>query len=85
MRGVCPDKHLRILYFNARSLYPKLDELRALCDMEKPDIVSITETWLYEDICESESYIIGTSVLGVTGIDMVVGLPCSYLKNWNSK
>ena len=27
--------------------------------MEKPDIVSITETWLYEDICESESYIIG--------------------------
>ena len=45
MRGVCPDKHLRILYFNARSLYHKLDELRALCDMEKPDIVSITETW----------------------------------------
>ena len=50
---------MRILYFNARSLYPKEDELRALCDMEKPDIVSITETWLYEDICESESYIIG--------------------------
>ena len=82
MRGVCPDKHLRILYFNARSLYPKLDELRALCDMEKPDILSITETWLYENLNPT---LLGTSVLGVTGIDMVVGLPCSYLKNWNFK
>ena len=45
---------LCIKYFNARSLYPKLDELRAVCEMEKPDMVCITETWLHEDILTSE-------------------------------
>ena len=45
MQGAHPDKrgktecsgHLRMLYFNARSLHPKFDELCAQCDMEKPD------------------------------------------------
>ena len=48
-----------MLYFNARSLYPKFDELCAQCDMEKPDIVCLTETWLCEDITESECVIPG--------------------------
>ena len=52
-------KNLRILYFNARSLYPKLDELSAQCDIEKPDVVCLTETWLSEDIMESECAIPG--------------------------
>ena len=55
-------KNLRILYFNARSLYPKLDELSAQCDIEKPDVVCLTETWLSEDIMESECAIPGTNV-----------------------
>ena len=60
--GDCPDKHmtnecsnyLRTLYFNGRSLYPKLDELYAQCDTEKLDVVCLTETWLCADIIESE-------------------------------
>ena len=65
VRGDRPDKHkhkqLRILYFNARSLYPKLDELHALCDIERPEVVCITETWLCGDIGESEFSIPGYS------------------------
>ena len=67
MQGAHPNKrgkiecsnNLRILYFNARSLYPKFDELCAQYDMEKPDVVCITETWLCEDIIESECVIRG--------------------------
>ena len=50
MRGDRLDKQLHIIYFNARSLSPKIDELRIVCELEKPDIVCITETWLCDDI-----------------------------------
>ena len=33
----------------ARSLCPKFDELCVVCDLERPDIVCVTETWLCED------------------------------------
>ena len=63
MRGVRPDKHkqLHIVYYNARSLYPKLDELHALCYIERPEVVCITETWLCDDIGELEVSIPGYS------------------------
>ena len=48
-----------MLYFNARSLSPKLDELRVLCDFNKPEIVCITETWLCDDISLTECSISG--------------------------
>ena len=35
-----------ILYFNVRSLLPKLDDLRIICSLHSPDIVCITESWL---------------------------------------
>ena len=35
---------------NARSLFPKLDELTALLAMSPVDLVAITESWLHEDI-----------------------------------
>ena len=53
------EKQLQVLYFNARSLTPKLNELRVLCDLRKPDIVCITESWLREDIGLSECSIHG--------------------------
>ena len=43
-----------MFYFNARSLFPKLDELKLLCVNHSPDIVCITETWLSHDILDSE-------------------------------
>ena len=50
----CSSTQLSIFYFNARSLFPKLDELKLLCVTHSPDIVCITETWLSSDILDSE-------------------------------
>ena len=37
---------LSVIYFNARSLFKKLDELIAVINFYKPDLVMICETWL---------------------------------------
>ena len=42
------------MYFNARSILPKVDELRALCVTHKPNIVCIVESWLDDTIANSE-------------------------------
>ena len=35
-----------ILYFNARSISPKLDDLRAVVAAQNPSIICIVESWL---------------------------------------
>ena len=45
---------LQVLYYNARSLIPKLDELRANVASLKPHVVCVVETWLSEDISDHE-------------------------------
>ena len=45
---------LTILYYNARSLFPKIDELTALCTLHNPGIVCVVETWLSPDMADSE-------------------------------
>ena len=45
---------LKILYYNARSIIPKLDELQLLCAAENPSIVCLVETWLEGDIQDTE-------------------------------
>ena len=47
---------LNILYYNARSLLPRMDELRALVDIQQPQIVSIVETWLSCEISDNEIF-----------------------------
>ena len=51
-------KQLHVIHYNTRSLCPKLDELRACCVLDKPDIVC-TETWLCDDIVPLECSITG--------------------------
>ena len=48
----CPTKysHLKILSTNARSLVPKITELRTVANSTKPDIIAVTETWLTESV-----------------------------------
>ena len=46
-------KQISIVYYNARSLVPKYDELCASTVTYKPDI-SIVETWLNKDISNEE-------------------------------
>ena len=43
-----------ILYFNARSILPKLDDLWVAVAAQKPSIVCIVESWLSEDISDLE-------------------------------
>ena len=46
---------LKILYSNVQSMVNKIGELRAVIEMEKPDVVVLTETWTNEAI--SDAYI----------------------------
>ena len=50
----CNPCSFSFLYFNARSVLPKLDELRALCKTHKPTIVCIVESWLDSTIENNE-------------------------------
>ena len=45
---------LKVLYYNARSIIPKLDELRILAPLHNPDIICIVESWLDETILDCE-------------------------------
>ena len=47
---------------NARSLLSKLDELRVLCLVNNYDIVCIVESWLSQDISDSELAITGYTI-----------------------
>ena len=48
-----------ILYYNARSLLPKLDNLILAIDIFKPHIICIVETWLSSEITDCEISIPG--------------------------
>ena len=56
-------KSFSILYFNCRSLLPKIDELSALCSAENPDIVCLVETWLGCDITDNEVLVPNYSIV----------------------
>lgn len=47
-------KTLNIVYYNARSLLPKLDELRVMVEDSHPDVVCVTESWLCCEISNDE-------------------------------
>lgn len=53
------NKIQRVLYFNVRSLLPKIDNLRSLCVLHSPDIICIVKTWLDDTILDSEVSIQG--------------------------
>ena len=55
--------HFSVLYFNARSILPKIDFLRVLCSMYKPDCICIVESWLSSDILDSELCIHGYDII----------------------
>ena len=48
------ETNLKFIYFNARSIVNKLDELQLYIDKETADIIGITETWLNEEISDVE-------------------------------
>jgi len=50
------------LYFNARSLLPKFDELAATIDALQPTVICIVESWLSEEISDSEISLEGYTI-----------------------
>ena len=48
-----------ILYFNARSVLPKFDELNLAVDVHHPRIICIVETWLCNNILDNELFTSG--------------------------
>ena len=57
------EHYVYILYFNAQSLLPKMDKLRALVDTQNPHIVCIVDTWLSDDISDNEVSLEGYQVI----------------------
>ena len=55
--------NLSLLYYNARSLFPKLDHLKAECSLLNPDIICITESWLDDSITDNELHIPGFNLV----------------------
>ena len=51
---VPPSRPLHIIYYNARSLLPKLDELCAVAEATNPDVICIVESWLSDEILDDE-------------------------------
>ena len=52
--GMTTSKQLNVLYNNARSIVPKLEELQACVLFHKPDLVCIVVSWLSEDVTDNE-------------------------------
>ena len=50
------ETHIHVLYYNARSLLPKLS---ATLTLEQPHIVCVVETWLSPDIAGNELQMCG--------------------------
>jgi hypothetical protein len=48
------NKNINLVLINARSIVNKMQDLEVYVEMEHPDIILITETWLKEDISSNE-------------------------------
>ena len=58
------EKHvLSVLYFNVRSLLPKIDNLRLICAVFKPEIICVVESWLDDSIEDAEVFIQGYQIV----------------------
>jgi len=53
MNKVSTQETIRVLYFNARSIVKKVDEISSITRELNPDIVIVTETWCHGGIDNS--------------------------------
>ena len=45
---------MSMFYYNARSLFPKLDELRLECVNRKPDVICVVQAWIDDSFSDNE-------------------------------
>ena len=57
--GTPSSNPLSILYYNARSLLPKFDELAATVEDLEPTVICIVESWLSAEISDFEISLVG--------------------------
>ena len=50
---------MHFLYINARSLYPKIEELKIIAQKSRASVISVTETHLDSSVTDSEIHIPG--------------------------
>lgn len=55
----CNRNNLGFLHVNARSILPKLDQLKVWVESSNPDVLVITETWLRNSIPYPDLYLSG--------------------------
>ena len=55
---------ITVMFTNAQSIVNKVDELRALVAMTKPDVIALTETWTNDSI--------GNDYLTISDYEIVV-------------
>jgi len=55
-----------VVYYNPRSLIPKMDELRIIVESQRPSVICVVETWLSEEVSDQE---ISLSEYQVTRLD----------------
>ena len=58
----CSRKALGFLHVNARSLLPKIDQIKVLVHSSNPEVLVITESWLKKNIPDSDIGIAGYNV-----------------------
>lgn len=61
--GESSNSELSVWYYNARSVLPKMEELRLVCATENPDIICIVESWLDSAIEDNELCIDGYNIV----------------------
>ena len=54
--------HNSTMYFNAKSVLRKLDNLKLVCAIHQPDVICIVESWLDKEISDSELSLSGYNV-----------------------
>ncbi len=80
-KGLRLNSNLTFMYTNAQSLVSKLDELRiTVCDL-LPDVISITETWLSEQIDNRELALPGFQLFRKDRDNRKGGGVATYVKN----
>ena len=79
-------KGLKVLFWNIRSIYNKIDSVRYEIDKLQPDIININETWLNDNISDEEINISGYNLMrhdrgrDEHGIIKRGGGLCTYIK-----
>ena len=82
---------IKIMLINARSLINKVDIFKIRVNLDKPDVVGVTETWAHKDISNSELQLDGYNMIrydrqtGIRGGGVILyikyGIPFTQLES----